>query len=470
VQVNYGAAITNIQQGDLKLGIVPELRAEVVSQFIQAESYPQVKNCNFKQHEILLNQVNDPELSNRGKRVLKIIDSGVTGLKLELSSKKRQLVIKTKTIRCVLLFWDSSSLIENEQVMKALNDFKVAKNKLGKMPSTEEYKMFSKKLVTVGEVISYHLEFNVKNKHGEGSSEWDLIKSLVSNHLSQPQSVKLPSGKVTEVTLLNEKLSSYTQAEYKAFLNQFKDTNGLHDKIVSRVKAAVRFCYKKGVFSKQDFLYFHEVPRISSSRHVVVSCNDFDKIINYLSTIENEDFLLFMLIQSSGHFRTKQTMSLEYSHIDFKNNQILVTAKGGKHTKITVAKELCDLLRFRMNKREDRTSWQSKFVFPSSSSKSGYRTPFVNEWNELRIKLGFFHLDLNEKVVYQYTLHDFRETLLERAHGYDDPTLAAMLGHLSLNAIKHYRRANPQVVKCATEQAFNSVSGYSGLINKMSCL
>lgn len=55
-------------------------------------------------------------------------------------------------------------------------------------------------------------------------------------------------------------------------------------------------------------------------------------------------------------------------------------------------------------------------------------------------------------MIYQYRLHDFRETLLGRLQEFDEYTLAAVLGHLSTNAVKKYKKANTARNKLAAEK------------------
>lgn len=67
-------------------------------------------------------------------------------------------------------------------------------------------------------------------------------------------------------------------------------------------------------------------------------------------------------------------------------------------------------------------------------------------------ELKFFTTSNDGKKTYTYRLHDFRETLLGRLWECDDYTLASALGHLSLHAVKSYKKANTKNSKFAAEK------------------
>ena len=50
-------------------------------------------------------------------------------------------------------------------------------------------------------------------------------------------------------------------------------------------------------------------------------------MFEYLDDHENPDFVFFMNLQSSGHFRYGQVMSLRFTDFDFAHNFVRVTEK-----------------------------------------------------------------------------------------------------------------------------------------------
>ncbi|MEI8643515.1 hypothetical protein P4S56_04710 [Pseudoalteromonas sp. Hal056] len=95
---------------------------------------------------------------------------------------------------------------------------------------------------------------------------------------------------------------------------------------------------------------------------------------------------------------------------------------------------------------------QADYIFPSKQSKTGHKADFYAHWHDMLEELGFYTLDSDGEKQYQYQLHDFRETLLGRLLEFDEYTLGAALGHLSLHAVKRYKKANTASNKLAAEK------------------
>ena len=226
----------------------------------------------------------------------------------------------------------------------------------------------------------------------------------------------------------------------------------------SRVKAAINFCIEERLIDPNNFYAFHKVARLGKERHVEIPDDDLRAIFKYLEEVPDQDFYFFMYLQTTGHFRTNQTLSLKYDDFTFDENLVQVEPKNGKLIEIPLAEDIIVMVKKRQQQHVNRFG-NAKFLFPSNRSASGHRETFKDQWDEMRIELGFYQVDVdgtvakdkNGKTIYKYRLHDFRETLLGRINDLDDPTLSALLGHLSLHALKHYRKANRQRVIKASE-------------------
>jgi integrase len=163
------------------------------------------------------------------------------------------------------------------------------------------------------------------------------------------------------------------------------------------------------------------------------------------------NFKLFMSLEMSGSFRTQTTVNLRYSQIDVKNGNVTTTAKGGGKVVIAVTTNMCQLV-LEHQKWQKAQGINSDYLFPSPRNEKKCRANFDKQWTDLRVALGFVStVKIKDKVKrkFQYRLHDFRETLLNRLQDIDDLTLSLLLGQLSTGSVKYYRKAMAENAKRA---------------------
>tara|TARA_R110002167_G_scaffold279051_1_gene484984 strand:+ start:3949 stop:5595 length:1647 start_codon:yes stop_codon:yes gene_type:complete len=403
-------------------------------------------------------------LLKSGKRRHLVKQSICKGLNLEVSAKVNHLVVKVKqrakSHRIVLMSWDAGKSLEICRLDRAIEQFLTVKDKLNRMPSQQEFRFHSKKPTTIGDVLNAHLEFNIKLNHGEGSAEWNLIKGLIKNHLSKPVSVVHSSGCAESMIFIDQSLNSMTKAKFKSYLKSFKENHGTHDKIVTRVKAAMNFSINERIIVANDFFPFYEIPRINKARHVEISDCDVGIISDYLNSSQDEDFKFFMELQSSGHFRTSQVMSTRVRDWDFEHSLVSVKPKSGNSDIIEIA--IPTVLAKKVHARA--TALKEKYgdvdyLFPSNSSKSTHRANFNSQWTKLRFDLGFAKVcPSTSKVSFKYRLHDYRETLLGRSVSDDDQANSRLLGQKSEHSAKHYRLAKKSIVRNLTEKSYTELT------------
>lgn len=460
---------------------VPCVLAEQVSQVVDSNQSPLSEglfNCDhalvrgtdtpledaLKDKCISVEQVDDNELHKalikEGKRVIAVGGTNVRGLKLELSKKTRTCVVKAKVAgsdyRCVLESWNVGEERSSDQVTRLTEEYISISEKLNRRPETSEFRLHTSNVTTIGDALNTHLEFNIKNKYGEDSGEWKTIIGLINNHLLHPVVIQLANGQSESIVLANRSLSSMSCALYNAYLKEFRETNGVHDKIVSRVKAAINYCIKQNLIPQESVWPYLEATRINRERHVEVEDEDINAMFTYLKDLGDESFEFFINLESTGHFRTNQTMSLKYSQFDFNHNTVTLKPKRGKEVVIPLHKDICERVYQRMREHSDLFG-NANYLFPSSRSASGHKANFDTEWDKLRDELKHFVLNEKGEKEYKYCLHDFRETLLGRLDELDDPTLAALLGHLSLHALNSYRKANRKKVRIGGELGFDKL-------------
>ncbi len=406
-----------------------------------------------------LTDVNNNDLIKRvGKRTIAIKSSDIRGLKLEVSSGFKVLVVKSKVSgnnqRCVIDRWKYDLNQTDSKLEFCVNEFKRIEDKLGRKPNTEEFKLHTKKVETVLDALNVHLCFNVVEKHGEGSNEWEEIRRLIRNHITKAKKVSLPNRSVGSVILGDKKIHSVSFAQYKSYLKAFESTVGVHDKIVSRLKAAMNFCIEEQLITANTCQAFLKATRINKERHVEVIDEDMNLLFQKLPVL-SEDFQLFFLLQSTGHFRTNQTMKLKFTDFDFNHHSVALKPKNGKYVSVELHPDLLIEVQ-NWQKNQKSRGIESEYLFPSDITKK-HRANYNKEWNELRDTLGFYVVDEHENKEYKYRLHDFRETMLRRLEGCDEQTAAAVLGHTSLYAVKRYREASVKSAAKASKVAFESL-------------
>ena len=348
--------------------------------------------------------------------------------------------------------WTTKETVTFENLEVCIANYVAVFEKLKRRPTTEEFKLHSKKLFTVGDVLLNHLHSNVAYNHGEGSDEWDTIERLIRLHLSKDIKIKISNKVQPEtVNIMNEPYCRFTVKRYNAYLSEFKDHVGVHDKILSRIKAAFNYAVAERMLNAEDARPFTLARRVGRERHVEVSETDMKSMFTHLADHENQDFIFFMHLQSSGHFRGGQVMSLRFSDFDLANSYVRVKPKRGKEVAIQLPTDLTKMVIERQNQFKAR-QLSSDYIFPSVRSKTGHMANFDTHWNDMLSELGLYTISNNGEITNKYRLHDFRETLLGRLWECDEYTLASALGHLSIHAIKAYRKANVERAKDAAEK------------------
>ncbi|MFC3093001.1 hypothetical protein DRW07_02120 [Alteromonas sediminis] len=417
-----------------------------------------LRNKAIDFEHILNNEITGAILAE-GKRNIKIDGTGITGLKLELTKSKRRIIVKSNKnkdhSRCALIDWPLDCPPSLDEVTATLKSYTRIQSELDRKPTTQEFKLQNRVVETLGDVLSVHLAFNISETKGEGSEEYNTIKALIKNHLSKPKEVTLPNGSRKSIVLTKQRLTDFSVATFNAYLKSYAENNGVHDKIVTRIKAAINYCLREGLISHKKSLPYTSATRINKERHVVISNEDMKRIFHHISESASPEFALFLLIEATGHFRTKQTIGLKYSQFDFNNHSVTITPKGGNgYSKpIPLHKEVCKRVYERMTSHREEYG-RAEFVFPSTQSKSGHRETFDNEWNALRNIEGFYIINEKGKKEYKYRLHDFRETLVNRLSHMDDQSLAALLGHKSTYTVKRYRKADCLRVRQGSNTAY----------------
>ncbi|PMG71599.1 hypothetical protein BCU84_02575 [Shewanella sp. 10N.286.51.B7] len=405
---------------------------------------------------ITLDQIYDSELIDslmaQGKRKIKVAGISEKGLNIELTKLNLTFMVKCKYNgkghRCVLLRWKRHEPPSKQQLLKAVADYLAIKEKLARPPSSGEFRVHSNVYQKIGDVIAIYLD-DIVERYGEGSAEWKVITALINNHLSKPKEIQLPKHKET-VILINEDIKSFTIARFNRYLDAFKSTNGVHDKIVSRVKAAFNFALDERLIAYEDAQPFIRATRINIDRHVVIPDDDFKSILGKLNSIEQKDFVFFVKLQNTGHFRTQQLMSMKFEQVDFQHIKVRVKPKKGKLVDIQLDEETLELINTRQKYLTD-VYGRANYLFPSTKSNSGHRSNFYCDWNKLCDEFGWVTIDKAGERINKYRFHDFRETLLARISEFNDEVLASQLGHLSTHNIKNYRKALPAQSQIAAE-------------------
>jgi integrase len=405
---------------------------------------------------ISLEQINDSDLIDsliaRGKRKIKVVGSNEKGLYLELSKFNLTIMVKCKYKgkghRCVLFKWKHHEPPNKEVILRAVANYLSITEKLSRPPSSDEFRVETKVFKKVGDIIKIYLDYIVE-RYGDGSDEWKVVTGLINNHLSKPKEIQLTKHKQTMI-LLDENIQSFTTARFNCYLEAFKSTNGVHDKIVSRVKAAFNFAFDAGLISSEDARPFTRATRINSERHAVILGDDFKSILGMLNRTEQKDFVFFIDLQSTGHFRTQQLMLMKFEEFDFQHKQVRVKPKKGKLVDIQLDDETLELVKTR-RKYLIAAHGVADYLFPSTRSSSGHRCNFYYDWDKICDELGWVETDMAGERTNKYRFHDYRDTLLDRISEFNDQVLASQIGHLSTHNVKNYRKASLRQGQMAAE-------------------
>ena len=369
-------------------------------------------------------------------------------IKLEVGEKSFALVAKSNSVRTVLLKWDVSDTPTEHDLVETIKSFHAVKNKLGIFPDQTTFNLHRKKIKLLSDIFTVYSKNHVLLEYGERSGVDNRVNALMRLHLSQKYPVMI-GGVSKDVCILDLHVSKLTKSIIKSYLENFAHANGTHDRIVTYLKAATNFCIENRLLSHLESANFHEVKKLGVERHVIIEDLDLEKILDAISLHDCEQFMMFMTLQMTGQCRTSEVVRLRLADIDFSTKKIKLTVKGGRQVWASFPYEVFPVLENYIAKLTNQAP--DAFIFPSQKSSTGHRTNFAYQWDKLRQELNFFSHTPGGDIKYQYRLHDFRETMVDRLADLDRETISDLLNHTSNHSIISYDKANPTRTKKAAQ-------------------
>lgn len=370
------------------------------------------------------------------------------GIKLEIGRKSFALVAKSNSVRTVLLKWYVSDTPTEHDIVESIKSFHAVKNRLDTFPDQATFNLHRKKIEFLSDIFTVYSKNHVLLEHGEGSEVDNRVNAMMRLNLSQKYPVKL-GGVTKDYCILDMPVSKLTKSVIKSYLENFVHANGTHDRIVTYLKAATNFCIENRLLSNLESANFHEVKKLGVERHVIIEDLDLEKILDAISLHDCEQFMMFMTLQMTGQCRTSEVVRLRLADIDFSTKKIKLTVKGGRQVWASFPDEVFPVLENYIAKLTNQAP--DAFIFPSEKSSTGHRTNFAYQWDKLRQELNFFSLTPGGDIKYQYRLHDFRETMVDRLADLDRETISDLLNHTSNHSIISYDKANPKRTKKAAQ-------------------
>jgi integrase len=166
--------------------------------------------------------------------------------------------------------------------------------------------------------------------------------------------------------------------------------------------------------------------------------NEFNAALDDEENIDLRDFLILSMWTGA---RRGSILSMRWENINFIQKTWYVPApKNGKPYSVQLLADALTVLK----RRRTEVPSSSPFVFPSDS-KTGHLMGVKRAWADFRDRVG---------------LHDFRVHDLRHSHasflamsGASLPTIAAALGHESLQSTKRYAHLCDSTIRSAREQA-----------------
>ncbi len=230
-------------------------------------------------------------------------------------------------------------------------------------------------------------------------------------------------------------------------------TQGRH---LSAIREFYRFAYSEN-WVKENPCDYVESPKIPKSLPKYLTEKEVLDLI-YSAKAENVRlYTLMELVYASG-LRVSELVGLPLTAFNPTEKHLFVVGKGSKERLVPLNEHATKALLSWLLCRERKLKRPSKWLFPSSLSKSGHLTrgAFFKELKKLALEIG---LD-PEKVFPHVFRHSFASHLV--AHNADLRSVQKMLGHADIATTEIYTHILPDRLKKIVEKshplAYNSSS------------
>lgn len=220
-----------------------------------------------------------------------------------------------------------------------------------------------------------------------------------------------------------------TENDIKQFLASKMSDEGLNEKSIALIKAALLFFYNELLKNKFEI----KTPKIKKSIPIVLTKDEIKKLIG---AIPNKQHKLIIKLYYSSGLRLSEALNLKMRDMDLEQKVIWIRGgKGGKDRMSILSNSLADELKeFReFRKPED-------FVFVNNRGN-----PFSPRSIQKTMEKARMTANLSKQAHIHTLRHSFATHLLES--GVDIRKIQELLGHADLSTTQIYTKISNEELK-----------------------
>ena len=243
---------------------------------------------------------------------------------------------------------------------------------------------------------------------------------------------------------------------YLTYLKSRKISPRTQGRHLSAIREFYRFAYSED-WVKENPCDYLEMPKIPKSLPKYLTEDEVLELIDYARSENKRLYTLLEVVYASG-LRVSELVGLPFNAFNPDESHLFVIGKGSKERIVPLNEHATKALAEWVIYRERMLKRPSKWLFPSSLSKSGHLTrgAFFKELKKLAGEIG-----LNPEKVFPHVFrHSFASHLV--AHEADLRSVQKMLGHADIATTEIYTHILPDRLKKIVEKshplAYNKIS------------
>lgn len=234
---------------------------------------------------------------------------------------------------------------------------------------------------------------------------------------------------------------------YLTYLRAKKISPRTQGRRLSAIREFYRFAYSEG-WIKENPTDYVEMPKMPHALPKYLTEEEVKELIDYAYSESRRLYTLLEVIYASG-VRVSELVGLPLTAFNPEEKHLFIVGKGAKERLVPLNDRACQALIDWMRYREEKLKRPSRWLFPSSLSKSGHLTrgAFFKELKKLAIEIGLSP----EKVFPHVFRHSFASHLV--AHEADLRSVQKMLGHADITTTEIYTHVLPDRLKKIVEKS-----------------
>ena len=243
---------------------------------------------------------------------------------------------------------------------------------------------------------------------------------------------------------------------YLTYLRSLHISPNTQSRHLSAIREFYRFAYSED-WIKENPTDYIESPKTPKSLPKYLTETE---VLDLIRSARSENVRLYTLLEivyASG-LRVSELVGLPVTAFNPEEKHLFIVGKGSKERGVPLNEHAVQALTEWKKYREKKLKRPSKWLFPSSLSKSGHLTrgAFFKELKKLAMEIG-----LNPEKVFPHVFrHSFASHLV--AHDADLRSVQKMLGHADIATTEIYTHILPDRLKKIVEKshplAYNKTS------------